>query len=187
MKLFLFICLLIAATVTDDNSVKKKRSPVQLRDQEEKQKTIELNNSESVPDNTRELKEGSDEASGSAEEEDDIITKLEKRVEKLNDKVDHLLFHNHHDLVGVTAHIGLAGVQFLPGSKGKQSIDQRLKHIDYLNAYGRGFNPMMHSVMNKPLGHHHEDDQLKADMPSGSNEDSAEDDEERRHKKHVVR
>ena len=185
MKLFIFICLFTAFVVTDDNTVKKLRSAEQLKDQEEKESSLSLNNSESTPVQRRKLGSESGEEDGD-EEEDDIITKLEKRVAKLNDKVDHLLFHNHHDLVGVTAHIGLAGVQFLPGTKGKDSIDQRLKHVDYLNAYGKGFNPMMHTVMTKPISHKHDEGELKADIPSNSNEDSGEDDEERK-KKHVIR
>ena len=84
-------------------------------------------------------------------EEDDpaekVVKELEKRVYSIDDKVDHLLFHNHHDVVGQTAHYTPMGVQFLPGTKGKDSVDQKLKQIDYMHNMGGGYNPMMYSMM----------------------------------------
>lgn len=96
--------------------------------------------------------------------QDDIITRLKKRVEMINDKVDHLLFHNHHDLGGVTAHYTPYGVQLLPSYKGEDSIDQKLKAIDYMHTLGGGYNPMLHTLLPYYLGHKGGDKGIK--MPA---------------------
>ena len=82
----------------------------------------------------------------------DIIARLKKRVEMINDKVDHLMFHNHHDLAGTTAHYTPFGVQMLPSFKSKDSVDQKLKAIDYMHNLGGGYNPMLHTLLPYYLG-----------------------------------
>lgn len=98
-------------------------------------------------------------ADESAETVDSIIDRLLKRVSTLDDKIDHLLFHNHHDLAGMTAYYTPYGVQMLPSKKPKDSVDQKLKMIDYMHNLGGGYNPMLHTMLPYYLGH---DDKTQA-------------------------
>lgn len=90
--------------------------------------------------------------STAAESVDDIIERLLKRVDTLDDKIDHLLFHNHHDLAGMTAYYTPYGVQMLPSKKPKDSVDQKLKMVDYMHNLGGGYNPMLHTMLPYYLG-----------------------------------
>lgn len=83
---------------------------------------------------------------------DAIIDRLIKRVDSLDDKIDHLLFHNHHDLAGLTAYYTPYGIQMLPSKKPKDSVDQKLKMIDYMHNLGGGYNPMLHQMLPYYLG-----------------------------------
>lgn len=84
---------------------------------------------------------------------DGYIDRLMSRVKSIDDKVDHLLFHNHHDLAGVTAHYTPYGIQMLPSKKSADSVDQKLKMVDYMHNIGGGYNPMLHTMLPYYLGH----------------------------------
>lgn len=88
-----------------------------------------------------------------------IADRLLKRVESVDDKIDHLLFHNHHDLAGMTAYYTPYGVQMLPSKKPKDSVDQKLKMIDYMHNLGGGYNPMLHTMLPYYLGQEGEQQQ----------------------------
>lgn len=90
--------------------------------------------------------------SESTESIEDYIDRLVKRVHSIDDKVDHLLFHNHHDLAGMTAHYTPYGVQMLPTAKSADSVDQKLKMIDYMHNMGGGYNPMLHAMLPYYMG-----------------------------------
>ena len=74
------------------------------------------------------------------EEEPDILESLYHRAFSINDKIDHLLFHHNHDLTGKQAQFTPYGVHFLPKYKGNDSIDQKLKMVDYMHTMG-GYAP----------------------------------------------
>lgn len=110
-----------------------------------------------------EEKEEQENTENEEEEEDkphkiDLITRLKNRVEKIDQKVNHLLFHNHHDLAGLTAHYTPLGIQMLPSYQGKDSIDQHLKAIDYMNrlGQGQGQNPMLQTILPYYMNKEHE-------------------------------
>lgn len=84
---------------------------------------------------------------------DGYIDRLLSRVRSIDDKIDHLLFHNHHDLAGVTAHYTPYGIQMLPSKKSADSVDQKLKMVDYMHNIGGGYNPMLHTMLPYYLGH----------------------------------
>lgn len=96
--------------------------------------------------------DGAPAAPGAPETIDGIIDRLLKRADMLDDKIDHLLFHNHHDLAGMTAYYTPYGVQMLPSKKSKDSVDQKLKMIDYMHNLGGGYNPMLHTMLPYYLG-----------------------------------
>ena len=62
------------------------------------------------------------------------------RAYSINDKIDHLLFHHNHDLTGKKAQFTPFGIHFLPRYKGADSVDQKLKMVDYMHSMG-GFHP----------------------------------------------
>ena len=70
----------------------------------------------------------------------DYIDSLYHRAYSINDKIDHLLFHHNHDVTGTVAQFTPYGIHFLPKYKGKDSVDQKLKTVDYMHTMG-GFNP----------------------------------------------
>lgn len=94
-----------------------------------------------------------DDKGDSKDETDSYLERLLKRTNSINDKIDHLLFHNHHDLAGVTGHFTPNGVVILPSNKGENSVDQKLKMIDYMHNLGGGYNPMLHTMLPYYLGH----------------------------------
>ncbi len=91
-----------------------------------------LNEAEPIEEQT-EKKDDKDDAP-------DIIKSLEHRAYSINDKIDHLLFHHNHDLTGKQAQFTPYGVHFLPKYKGNDSIDQKLKMVDYMHTMG-GYAP----------------------------------------------
>lgn len=96
-------------------------------------------------DNKKEENSGDDKVT-------DTVDRLLSRTSSINDKIDHILFHNHHDLSGLRAHYTPYGVQILPEQKPQDSVDQKLKMIDYMHNLGGGYNPMLHSMLPYYLG-----------------------------------
>ena len=96
-------------------------------------------------------------ASVSEDSLDKRIDRLITRAHSIDDKIDHILFHNGHDLAGVTAHYTPYGIQMLPSSKGPNSVDQKLKMVDYMHNLGGGYNPMLHTMLPYYLGHNEAD------------------------------
>lgn len=92
-----------------------------------------------------------------SESVDSMIDRILARTNNLDDKIDHLLFHNHHDLAGTSAHYTPYGVQVLPNQKSKDSVDQKLKMIDYMHNLGGGYNPMLHTMLPYYLGQNQQD------------------------------
>ena len=104
-----------------------------------------------------ELSDVQDDNSGDSEAGDEFsidsfIDRLLVRVKTIDDKVDHIMFHNGHDLAGMTAHYTPYGIQMLPSNKGSDSVDQKLKMIDYMHNLGGGYNPMLHTMLPYYLG-----------------------------------
>ena len=50
------------------------------------------------------------------------------------------MFHHNHDLTGKKAQFTPFGIHFLPRYKGADSVDQKLKMVDYMHSMG-GFHP----------------------------------------------
>lgn len=117
-----------------------------------------LDDEEPAGEGAAEEEAGGASAGGSKGDLESSIDKLLARANAVDDKIDHLLFHNHHDLAGTTAHYTPYGVQMLPSTKGPNSVDQKLKMIDYMHNLGGGYNPMLHSMLPFYLGHSGEQD-----------------------------
>lgn len=83
---------------------------------------------------------------------DGMVGRILSRTHAIDDKIDHLLFHNHHDLAGTAAHYTPYGVQILPQQKSEKSVDQKLKMVDYMHNLGGGYNPMLHTILPYYLG-----------------------------------
>lgn len=134
----------------EENAAEKAEEKVEEPAEEEsttESSAAEETNTEDQEENT------SQRGNGGGATIDSLLDKLLLRGDSINDKVDHLLFHNHHDLAGMTAHYTPYGIQMLPSTKGPNSVDQKLKMIDYMHNLGGGYNPMLHSMLPFYLGH----------------------------------
>jgi len=78
---------------------------------------------------------------------DQLVDNLITRASTLDDKIDHLLMHNGHDLAGKMAYYTPYGIQVLPKMKSKNSVDQKLKMVDYMHNLGGGYNPVLHTML----------------------------------------
>ena len=77
---------------------------------------------EEKEDEKEDEKEGIKEASEHPEESD-IIKSLYHRAFSINDKIDHLLFHHNHDVMGKVAQFTPYGIHLVPITKGNNSVD----------------------------------------------------------------
>lgn len=85
--------------------------------------------------------EDEEEGEGGIEEageggEKDVLKSLYHRAFSINDKIDHLLFHHNHDVMGKVAQFTPYGIHLVPISKGSDSVDQKLKMVDYMHSMG---------------------------------------------------
>ena len=108
---------------------------------------------EEQPKNARELSEKNPEEleENDDEDNDDKLTDIEKRLYSIEDKVDHLLVHSGHDLTPHNLTMTPWGASYVPNFKGQNSINQKLKMVDYL--YNPGMNHGMGHGMGYGMGH----------------------------------
>ena len=63
------------------------------------------------------------EAEENIEDKEYLLKSLYHRAFSINDKIDHLLFHHNHDVVGKVAQFTPYGIHMVPISKGNNSVD----------------------------------------------------------------
>lgn len=141
-------------------SAHKKRATTRKLAAEDKKEEAAGDKKDKIKDDHEEEHHDQDEVLPDEENEDDlpeksskdgkspvktIIQRLKDRVRLINQKVNHLMFHNHHDLGGVTAHYSPSGMQLIPNYEG-DSLDTKLKAVDYMNQM-RSYNPTLHTIL----------------------------------------
>lgn len=136
------------AEETKENEKDEEKQDEVIPAGEADEKEGEKDNSEGDEENAKQENDQED-----TEPKEGVIARLKRRVTAINDKINHLMFHNHHDLGGVTAHYTPFGVQLLPSYQGENSLDTKLKAIDYMNNLGGGYNPTLRAMLPFYMGH----------------------------------
>ena len=130
VALFLIIQALIAATPTGKKNAEKVEEPVQNKESQESH----------IDDHESTIKEDephTEDASMNSLEKHLLV--MENRLVAIEEKVDHLLFHNSHDVTPHKVQMTPFGPQLLPDVKNPQSAHHQLKMHDFIR--GAAANP----------------------------------------------